>query len=333
MQSGPAQTEWKKITHRYPVATGGLLFACLIFYYWLSGTLMPKAWSPFWTSSLQLTGIALSNSAIPAFLVGSFGYGIRRTAEMVRQLLDDDVIDRKAAEARLTEIVELPLRARIIASTIGIVLSAFNLPWIYMHAAFTGDTPMMDVSVMVGTVILWVIVANVSYRGIRNARILFRIGRDDATVDLFSLNRLAPFGKIATLNILIVVGALSLMPLQSLDAELRVYNYLNGLLIGIPVAIVLFGLPLVGIRARIRDAKRDELAQLDQAIQSADRQLGSNDLAHLNALLERRDRIAATREWPLDMTAYRRVALYVVIPPMAWVGAALVEIALNSALD
>ncbi len=101
---------------------------------------------------------------------------------------------------------------------------------------------------------------------------------------------------------------------------------------GIPAAIVLFSLPLLGIRARVRDAKRHELEVLDHAILSADRALEPDRLAHLNALLERRDRIVSAREWPIDMTTYRRVALYVVIPPLAWVGAALVEIVLASAL-
>jgi len=62
-----------------------------------------------------------------------------------------------------------------------------------------------------------------------------------------------------------------------------------------------------------------------QAIAAADRDLGPDPLRYLGDLLRRRDTIENAREWPLDTTALSRIAIYFIIPPIAWVGAAFVE--------
>ena len=61
--------------------------------------------------------------------------------------------------------------------------------------------------------------------------------------------------------------------------------------------------------------------------------LWRHDLAHLSDLLAMRERVRGVHDWPMDMTTYRRVGLYVIIPPLAWIGAAVVEMVLASALD
>ena len=94
-----------------PIATGGALFLGLLGYFWLSGLLMPTVWSPFWSSSLQLTGLALANAAIPAYLVASFGYATRRSGEVVETLMADGVVSRDAGARRLAELGNVP-RAR-----------------------------------------------------------------------------------------------------------------------------------------------------------------------------------------------------------------------------
>jgi hypothetical protein len=45
----------------------------------------------------------------------------------------------------------------------------------------------------------------------------------------------------------------------------------------------------------------------------------------LEPLLQRRDRINAIHTWPLNVSMISRLLIYGVIPPAAWVGAALVE--------
>ena len=47
--------------------------------------------------------------------------------------------------------------------------------------------------------------------------------------------------------------------------------------------------------------------------------------ARLETLLAHRDRLRAVRTWPLSTGLISRVLLYLVIPPLAWAGAAVVE--------
>ena len=75
-----------------PVVTGMAVFSGLLVCFWLSGTLFPKVWSSFWTSSLQLTGLALTNACISGYLVASFGYATRRSDDLIRELVGEGVI-------------------------------------------------------------------------------------------------------------------------------------------------------------------------------------------------------------------------------------------------
>ena len=82
----------------------------------------------------------------------------------------------------------------------------------------------------------------------------------------------------------------------------------------------------------MRCKKQQTLAELDAAIGVANRNLEVGPVAHLDHLVSLCNHVAHAREWPLNMTALSRVGLYIVIPPFAWTGAALIEIALTRML-
>lgn len=117
------------------------------------------------------------------------------------------------------------------------------------------------------------------------------------------------------------MGALAFMPLQSLDAEFRWLNYQTGLVVGLISSALLFYLPLSGVRSAVRETKKRRIEALQAAIESADRA----KVQELEALLAHRERVQHLSTWPVDLSILSRVALYLIIPPLAWVGAALVE--------
>ena len=120
---------------------------------------------------------------------------------------------------------------------------------------------------------------------------------------------------------------------QSIDGQLRWASYSNAFAAAIPAGLALLLIPMMGIRRSVRRAKREELARLDRAIAAADRDLGPDPLGYLGDLLGRRETVADAREWPLDTTAFSRIAIYFIIPPIAWVGGAIAEIAIQAGLD
>jgi hypothetical protein len=48
-------------------------------------------------------------------------------------------------------------------------------------------------------------------------------------------------------------------------------------------------------------------------------------MEQLENLLQRRERVLAASTWPMDVGTLRRFVFYIIISPLAWVGAALVE--------
>ena len=46
--------------------------------------------------------------------------------------------------------------------------------------------------------------------------------------------------------------------------------------------------------------------------------------------MQRRERLLALNTWPIDVTTVTRFFLYLVIPALAWIGAAFVEIAIDA---
>ncbi len=88
-------------------------------------------------------------------------------------------------------------------------------------------------------------------------------------------------------------------------------------------------LPTLGVHRRIQQAKAAELEAVWRQVEEA-RGLGEND--QLPGLLAYETRIAATREWPFDAGALRRLGLYLLIPVASWVGGALMERLVDAAL-
>ena len=150
--------------------------------------------------------------------------------------------------------------------------------------------------------------------------------------ELHRLERLEPLARSGLLDVLVIAGALALSPLQSLDAEFRWYNYSFALLVAIPASAGLLLWPVSAVQARIRREKRRRLAQLDGRIDAHGRRDDDEAIARLETLLAHRDRIASQRTWLFSTDLVSRVLLYLVIPPLAWAGAALVERFVDRAL-
>lgn len=184
--------------------------------------------------------------------------------------------------------------------------------------------PALDLVFTLGNALLWAMVGLLLSWRIPVSGLLSDLGRQ-LPVDLYRLERVRPLARLATTDVLVVAGAMAFMPLQSLDAEFRIWNYQWGILIGVPAAILLFLLPLWGIRERIKQAKAERMVVLHQHIAKHDRA----DVVALEALIAHADRIRSLPNWPLDLNLVTRIFAYVIIPPAAWVAAALVENAID----
>ena len=158
------------------------------------------------------------------------------------------------------------------------------------------------------------------WRG-QSAYEFYRLGRQ-LELDVYQLERATCFIRVPLVNLLVVVGAMAFMPLQSLDFELRWLNFRAGLSVSLPSMLALVLLPVWGLHQNMRDVIKARVAQLQVAMDDCDR----DDLGQLALLTTHRETVRDFNAWPLDVGLVGKLLFYVIIPPLAWVAAALVEL-------
>ena len=98
-------------------------------------------------------------------------------------------------------------------------------------------------------------------------------------------------------------------------------------------------LPVLGIRERIRGAKREALEECRERIRSLRDAWNSGssqaraERAGLADLLAYRSLVESVPEWPFNAPSLRRLLLYLAIPLGSWIAGAMVERGLDRLLD
>ncbi len=306
------------------LGVGGVTLTCFV----ASGAWFPEDYSPLWSSSRQITGMALTFVLLLTYLSGFFIYTSSKTLAYVEELRPSFV--GAEADALVVRLNQLRPSHYYLATAAGVVLGIFNIDWRAFRGI--GNLPHwpMDLCLTLGSMLVWIFVAQIIYSRAHNAVLLSRLGREHVVIDLYRIASLKPFARIGILDVLLTMGALAITPLQALDAEFRLFNYSFGFSIGLPAALFLLVSPMWGIHRRLRDEKAREVAELESSIATARRGHAADAIVHLNALLERRGYVQALHPWPMDLRSVSRVGFYLVIPPLAWIGAALVEMAVQA---
>ncbi|MDA1076812.1 MAG: hypothetical protein O3A63_18980 [Proteobacteria bacterium] len=281
-------------------------------YYWIVYTYSDGR-GCCWATDANLWGVIATYSAIPGYILLIATYLWRQT----NKLLDDlRLTDAESVKAQvLNPPLWYPLAFCTVAGSVAISQYVDTLRQISVL-----DNLWLDLSMISSNLITWVLCAwLVSYR-ISAGIAMMKLGKI-YPVDLYNLSEVRPFGRMAILDLLFAMGILALIPLQSLDFEVRWVNYQDALLFVLPLALAMALLPMWGVHQAILEQKLTKTRALQNVVDEADH----DDLARMEALLSHRDRIANLSTWPLDTTLASRILLYVILPPLAWSAAALVE--------
>ncbi|MFN3238463.1 MAG: hypothetical protein ACE37D_15580 [Pseudomonadales bacterium] len=114
-------------------------------------------------------------------------------------------------------------------------------------------------------------------------------------------------------------------------------------LLAVPTALLLTAFaatalpPMLAVRRKVIEAKRQELSIIELYLQGDKQAMSKSQVSHLQdsftamEVLEYRDRVAAIWDWPLHGQLIK-LMLYLIIPPLAWAAAALVERVVDAAL-
>ena len=307
---------------QYPaVACGTASLLALTFLLWTSGALSPAEVPAYATSRRQIIGMSLMLIAMPSYFVVATIVVTRRSMSLL-ELLRSIAPDPRLADDALASIRNVSSRRILIGSVIGLGMGAFNSP-IY-HALLESRTPSIDITISLLQFFLWWIIGVILCHRLAVARSFASLG-EIVSFDIFQLDRLRPLARAGMNDVLLIAGAIALSPLQALDAEFRLGNYSFALLVAIPTSLTLLAIPLRPIHRRIVHDKKIRLARIEDAIERTRNDPAQENLADLEALLSHRDRLHDQPTWPFSTALASRLVFYLVIPPIAWVGAAFVE--------
>jgi hypothetical protein len=177
----------------------------------------------------------------------------------------------------------------------------------------------------------WLLARTIAH-DLRVSQVFSRAAERHAELELFDLGPLTPLAGRGLQSALLIVLAVSLFSLI-----LGAGGDISPLFPVIQTATVLLAalalvLPSLGIRRRVRAAKREELARLSREIRAVrSRRVategpeGREGESRLATLLALRRHVETTREWPFDLGTLGRFLLYAAIGVGSWLGGAAVE--------
>lgn len=280
-------------------------------------------------------------SLVIAYIIPVFSHITIRSSEALERLrpqldLDDEAFEmlRNRLYSSSTKMTIFDLCLGLAGGLLHISIIAGSLP-----AALARLVPgASGFASMVGALLVWIVLTKISSMLIQQAGIFARIGRDHTRISLFGTHTLLPFGGVAISSSLAIIGALTLFPLIGLEGGLLMKEILPGAVAMLVPLLVMFLLPVWPVHRQLTALKARQLADVNERIDSF---TGKNSTAanasvclnpEFTTLLAYRREIAESPTWPFDLGNVVKLAVYLVIVPLTWVAAALMENLVDSVL-
>jgi hypothetical protein len=147
-------------------------------------------------------------------------------------------------------------------------------------------------------------------------------------VDVLNTGILTPVGRMAVSSTLMVIGAQASLSIMWLGGAPNPWSTAPGLLTISTALVYLFIAPVWPLHKAIKRAKAKEIETVQNAI-NAYKLSPAQDYANIAPLLIYRREIGRISDWPMDINVITRLGLYLIIVPLTWVGAALIENAVD----
>ena len=192
-------------------------------------------------------------------------------------------------------------------------------------------------SFLVAPLLVWVAMMCAVTALVQNA-VLFRRLAAHVKIDLADTSPLMAFGRVAVISTLALVGAQAALAILWFDAEQAVRTSLPGLTVIAIAMVALFVLPITPIRSSVAAAKQAELGRVLASLNGERVALARENaddrmtFARLSPYLAYRREIVAVNDWPFDSNIVSRLAFYLIIPPLTWLGAAMIDVAVERLL-
>lgn len=283
---------------------------------------------------------ALFFALIIAYIIPVYSFITAKAQEALaalRPILEVDDVEYDTFHTRLDS---ANLRMTLGSLCGGALAASAHLSFIRGSATAAFDAMLSSVSGALtagGTLTVWIVMTTVISMLIQQAIVFGRLGGEYVRVALLNTRKLLPFARVSISSSLAVLGALALFPLINLEGGLNLTESVPGAVSILGPLIIIFVIPVWPLHQRLVRLKQQELAGLHQRIEavlegSSGANLAAGDIDKILPLLNYRREIAQLSTWPFDVGNITTLLFYLVIPPLTWIGAALIENLVNSAL-
>ncbi len=275
------------------------------------------------------TGVAFFFATLLAYIVPVHHLIVRRSLAALDQLAPILGADQVTYVAERIVVKPLWWHVTVLAGglTAGLLHNTLLLGGGQIALAI--ELPATFLSMLV-TILIWIVMTATIASLVQNA-VMFKRLAESAEIDVLDTRSLTPFGSIAVSSTLAMIGAQAAFPLLIVGSGTSWVSFAPGLVAtGIPM-VLLFLLPVLPVHRRIITTKQSVLAQVNADIQAL-KVTGPPDYPALQPLLTYRREVMDASEWPFDTSVMGRLAIYLIIPPLTWIGAALIEILVEGAI-
>lgn len=175
---------------------------------------------------------------------------------------------------------------------------------------------------------LWAAVLRALFIMIVNTRAVYRLGRYGLNIDLHDRTPLGVFARIGVRHLSLVLIGLAVIPLQQiLTGRMGLWDFVPAVVVTLPSALGMLLGSIGGVHSGLVEAKAAKLAAIRQSAPE-----GSDPQRSMLMFLYQRE-IERVPEWPVSVNGLAQVAVYVIIPPLAWTAAALMENLISALLE
>ncbi len=282
------------------------------------------------TQDAQESTPALFFSLVIAYSIPMISYITHRARQAMAELqplLDISEAERQEYRDRLERLSLFALLVQLVGGALaGLAhISVLSGSWqIALQDALQYRSAMISTA---GTMLVWMVMTGMIWLLIQQAFVFARVGKQ-VRISLLNTRPLLPFARFAVTSSLAIIGALALYPLMGVDSQIDTGRVLPGAIATVGPLIIMFIIPVWPVHKRLLALKTAELDRLDDEIDKRGEHLpapGSGELEPLLTLLAARREISHVGTWPFDGGAVTRLSLYLVIVPLTWAGAALIE--------
>lgn len=302
--------------------TGVLLFCLLLPLFYL-GT----------TDSRDGTTPALFYSLIIAYIIPIFSYITAKSREALLELRPLLELDDAAFAQTQAKLDSTSRRTMWLQLGAGAVCG-------FIHMSFVRGSPVATVTEMLasrpglmstlGALLVWVVMTAVISMLVQQAVIFARLGTRHVRVRLLNTRGLLPFARVSISASLAIIGALALFPLMGIESGMNLMEIVPGAVATLAPLLAIFIVPVWPIHRRLVQTKERQLASVNLRIEDRLEDGASvcpeaAVLEELAPLLAYRREIAQASTWPFDSSNVTRLLFYLIIPPLTWAGAALIE--------